>query len=156
MKTSNIFHKALFLLAVLTASFLGGQVLGQEFSQYGNPLIQMTIKEVTVVAEVVSTPPKLYQGLSHRKELPEGKGMLFLMDAARRHEFCMRDMLFAIDIIWIADGKVVGLHKHLSPSDKSSFHAPVPVRLILEVPGGFADRHGIKVGDPVVFQMPGF
>ena len=67
----------------------------------------------------------------------------------------MRDMLFPIDIIWIAKGKVAGLHKQLSPSNRSNFIAPVPVRLVLEVPAGFADRHGIKVGDPVVVQQGG-
>lgn len=106
-------------------------------------------------AEVVSTPKKLYLGLSHRQQLPEGKGMLFIMGASRRHNFCMRDMRFPIDIIWIAAGKVAGLHKQLSPGDKGNFRAPVPVPLVLEVPGGFADRYGIKVGDSVVFQQPG-
>jgi uncharacterized membrane protein (UPF0127 family) len=67
----------------------------------------------------------------------------------------MRDMLIPIDIIWIADAKVAGLHKELAPGDDSNFIAPAPVRLVLEVPAGFADRHGIKVGDPVVFQREG-
>ena len=151
-----MFHKATLLLVAFTVCLLSGQVSGQEFSPYGNSLARLTIKEVTVVAEVVSSPQKLYLGLSHRKELPEGSGMLFLLDTEKRHVFCMRDMLISIDIVWIAGGKVAGLHKQLSPKDKSSFTSPVPVRLVLEVPGGFVDRHGIKVGDPVVLQMPGF
>ena len=145
-------RKTLFFLIFLFTGFLSGQIWGQELSAYGNPLTRLTVKEIAVVAEVVSTPSKLYLGLSHRQNLPEGQGMLFLLGAARRHVFCMRDMLIPIDIVWIADGKVAGLHKQLSPSDASNFMAPVPVRLVLEVPGGFADRHGIKVGDPVVFQ----
>jgi uncharacterized membrane protein (UPF0127 family) len=149
-------HKALFFLVFFIGSLLSGQVWGQEFSEYGNPLTRLTVKDIPLVVEVVSTPQKLYLGLSHRQELPEGKGMLFLMDAARRHVFCMRDMLFNIDIIWIADGKVAGLHKQLSPGDRGNFISPVPVRLVLEVPGGFVDHHGIQVGDPVVFQMEDF
>jgi uncharacterized protein len=148
-----MFHKTLFFLAFFAASLIGGPVWGQEFSEYGNPLTRLTVKDIPVLAEVVSTPEKIYLGLSHRKELPEGRGMLFLMEAARRHAFCMRDMLFPIDIIWVADGKVAGLHKQLSPSDKGSFRAPVPVPLVLEVPGGFADRHGIKVGDSVTLPQ---
>lgn len=148
-------HKALFFLIFFVAGLLSGQVWGQELSAYGNPLTRLTVKDIPVVAEVVNTPPKLYLGLSHRRELPEGQGMLFLLGTARRHVFCMRDMLIPIDIIWIADSKVAGLHKQLSPSDDGDFIAPVPVRVVLEVPGGFADRHGIKVGDPVVFQRGG-
>ena len=66
----------------------------------------------------------------------------------------MRDMQFSIDIIWIADGKVAGVQPKLSPSDKGTFVSPVPVRLVLEVPGGFAETHGIKAGDPVVLNLP--
>ena len=148
-------HKNLIILIILAAGLLSGQVWGQEFSAYGNPLTRLTVKDVPVVAEVVSTPKKCYLGLSHRRELPEGQGMLFLLGAAHRHVFCMRDMRFPIDIIWIADGNVAGLHKQLSPRDNGNFISPVPVRLALEVPAGFADRHDIKVGDLVVFQRGG-
>ncbi|MFW6113125.1 MAG: DUF192 domain-containing protein [Thermodesulfobacteriota bacterium] len=147
-------HKTLIILAVFIAVFLNGPARGQEFSDYGNPLTTVHVKEIPVEAEVVSSPKKRYLGLSHRPELPEGRGMLFVMGAARRHAFCMRDMRFPIDIIWIADGKVAGLHKELSPNDKGSFRAPVPVPLVLEVPAGFADRYGLEVGDPVA--VPGF
>ena len=126
------------------------------YSASGNPLTRLTVKDIPVVAEVVSTPKKLYLGLSHRQDLPEGRGMLFLMGEARRYAFCMRDMRFPIDIIWITNGKVAGLHKQLSPSSKGSFRAPVPVSLVLEVPAGFVDRHGIKVGDPVTSQKENF
>jgi uncharacterized membrane protein (UPF0127 family) len=149
-------RKLLYLLIFIVFCLPSSQVWGQEISPYGNILTRLTVKDTTVVAEVVSTPKKCYLGLSHRPELPEGKGMLFIMGAAKRYAFCMRDMHFPIDIIWIADGKVAGLHKQLSPRDTGTFTAPVPVRQVLEVPGGFADRHGIKVGDPVVFQMEGF
>ncbi len=147
-------HKSLFILVFIVAVLVSGPVRAQEFSPYGNPLTTVAVKDIPVVAEVVSTPKKLYLGLGHRSELPEGQGMLFLMGATQRQVFCMRDMYFPIDILWIADGKVAGLHKQLSPGDKGNFRAPVPVPLVLEVPGGFADRYGIKVGDPVVFQKP--
>jgi len=156
VKTIPLSPTILVLLVCFVGGLPGGQVLGQDHSAYGNPLTRLTVKGVPIVAEVVSTPQRLYLGLSHRQELPEGRGMLFLMGSARRHAFCMRDMRFAIDILWIADGKVAGLHKQLSPSDTGSFRPPVPASLVLEVPGGFADRHGIKVGDPVILQSEGF
>jgi uncharacterized membrane protein (UPF0127 family) len=147
-------RRTLLTLALFVASLLPGLVWGQDYSEYGNHLTRLTVKDIPVVAEVVSTPEKLYLGLSHRKELPEGRGMLFLMSTEKRHAFCMRDMFFSIDIIWIADGKVAGIHQRLSPNDKGSFRAPVPVRLVLEVPGGFAERHQVKTGDPVKLQLP--
>ena len=138
----------------LAAALLAAPARGQEYSEFGNLLTHLTVKGVPVTAEVVNTPEKLYQGLSHRRGLTAGRGMLFLMDTAGRQAFCMRDMLFSIDIIWIADGRVAGVHQQLSPSDAGVFISPVPVRLVLEVPGGFALSHGIKVGDPVALQLP--
>ena len=77
-------RNALFFLIFFVTGLLSGQVWGQEFSPYGNPLTRLTVKDTPVVAEVVSTPKKRYLGLSHRRELPEGQGMLFLFRAPRR------------------------------------------------------------------------
>jgi uncharacterized membrane protein (UPF0127 family) len=145
--------KSLLALVVMAAVLLAAPVLGQEYSEFGNLLTRLAIKGVPLTAEVVSTPEKVYQGLSHRQGLTEDRGMLFLMNNAGLHAFCMRDMRFPIDIIWIADGKVAGMSEHLSPSYPGVVTPPVPVRLVLEVPGGFAERHGIKVGDPVVLKL---
>lgn len=148
-------RRSLLVLVVVSAFLLAAPVWGQEFSQAGNLLTHLTIRDVPVTAEVVSAPEQLYLGLSHRQALPEGLGMLFLLNQAALHSFCMRDMLFSIDIIWIADGKVAGIAPKLSPSFQGIVTPPVPVRLVLEVPGGFAERRGIKVGDPVKLQLPG-
>jgi uncharacterized protein len=144
----------LFLLWLcFTAALSAAPALGQEYSEAGNLLTHLTIKDVPITAEVVDTPDKVYLGLGHRQELPEGRGMLFVIPTLGRQAFCMRDMLISIDIFWIAEGKVVGIHPKLSPSDQGVFISPGPVRLVLEVPGGFADRHGIEVGDPVALKL---
>jgi uncharacterized membrane protein (UPF0127 family) len=147
--------RSLLVLVVVAAVLLTAPVCGQELSEAGNHLTHLTVGDVPVTAEVVSTPEKLYLGLSHRPGVPAGRGMLFLLDKAALHAFCMRDMLFSIDIIWIAAGKVVGIDANLSPSYQGIVAPPVPVRLVLEVPGGFAEGHGIKVGNPVRLQLPG-
>jgi hypothetical protein len=98
---------------------------------------------------VVKTPDKLYQGLGHRRELPEGQAMLFMMPLLEVQHFCMRGMQFPIDIIWIVQGKIVGLEKQVPPTFPGTLRSPQPVNYVLEVPGGFADRHGVKVGDQV-------
>jgi len=145
--------RSLFLLIFCAVALLAAPALGQEYSKAGNPWTHLTVKGVPVTAEVVSTPEKLYLGLGQRQALPEGRGMLFVIPELGRQAFCMRDMQFSIDIIWIADRKVAGIHPKLSPSDQGTFFSPVPVRLVLEVPGGFAQRHGIKVGDPVALPL---
>ncbi|MFZ2087163.1 MAG: DUF192 domain-containing protein [Desulfobaccales bacterium] len=147
--------RALRFLVSWFAILLASTTSAQEYSPYGNLLTRLTIRDVPITAEVVSTPEKHYLGLSHRQALAEGHGMLFVMETAAHQGFCMRDMLFSIDIFWIADGKVAGIHPRLSPKGQGTFVSPVPVRLVLEVPAGFAQRRGIKVGDPVTLQLPG-
>ena len=128
---------------------LAGPLAAEELSEYGNPFQWVTVGKVAVQAEVVKSPGKLFLGLGYRKELPEGRGMLFFMPQVERQDFCMRGMRFPIDIIWIVGGSIAGMEKNVSPQFTGTLCSPQPVNYVLEVPGGFCDRYGIKVGDPV-------
>ena len=121
-------------------------------SEYGNPFTWVTIGKTKVKAEVVSSLEKIYLGLGKRPELPEGRGMLFVMPQREIQEFCMRDMRFALDFIWLTPGRVAGLTKNVTPQDQQAgYKSPVPVNYLLEVLAGFCDRHGIKVGDKAIW-----
>ena len=121
-----------------------------ELSEYGNPFIWVKLGQVRVKAEVVSSPEKMYLGLGQRPALPEGRGMLFILPSLEVQSFCMRDMRFPLDFIWLVPGRVAGLTKNVSPQDQqASYDSPEPVNYVLEVPAGFCDRYGVKVGDPV-------
>jgi uncharacterized membrane protein (UPF0127 family) len=138
------------LLAAIAG--LAGLAGGQEVSEHGNPWVRVSLGKITVQAEAVRTPERLYLGLSYRKELPEGRGMLFFMPDTEVQTFCMRGMLIPLDLIWISDGRVAGLTRNVPPTFPGNLTSPVPVSHVLEVPGGFADRHGIREGDPVKWQ----
>ena len=69
---------ALVLTCLSGLSGLAGGAGGQGVSEQGNPWVRVSLGKVTVQAEAVRTPERLYQGLSYRRELPEGRGMLFL------------------------------------------------------------------------------
>jgi uncharacterized membrane protein (UPF0127 family) len=138
------------LLAAIAG--LAGLAGGQEVSEHGNPWVRVSLGKITVQAEAVRTPERLYLGLSYRKELPEGRGMLFFMPDTEVQTFCMRGMLIPLDLIWISDGRVAGLTRNVPATFPGDLTSPVPVSHVLEVPGGFADRHGIREGDPVKWQ----
>jgi uncharacterized membrane protein (UPF0127 family) len=139
------------MAALLLAACLGvsGWSWGQEVSESGNPWLWVTVGKVTIKAEAVRTPQKLYLGLSYRQELPEGRGMLFFMPTVEVQEFCMRGMHFPLDFIWIRDGRVAGLTRNVPPDFPGDLTSPQPVQYVLEVPAGFADKYAIQVGDPV-------
>jgi uncharacterized membrane protein (UPF0127 family) len=135
---------ATLLLLVAAA----GAISAEERSEYGNPFTWVTLGQVKVKAEAVQSPQKTYLGLSHRKELPEGRGMLFAMPAKELQRFCMRGMNFPLDFIWLVPGKVAGLAQNVPADFPGEICSPEPVSHVLEVPAGFIERYGIQVGDP--------
>jgi len=142
-------HLSAWVMAGLLLAALSGLAGGQEVSEHGNPWVWVTVGKATVQAEAVRTPERLYLGLSYRSELPEGRGMLFFMPEQEVQTFCMRGMRIPLDLIWISDGRVAGLTRNVPPTFPGGLISPAPVSHVLEVPGGFADRHGIKAGDRV-------
>jgi len=137
------------VMAGLLLAALSGLAGGQEVSEYGNPWLWLKVGQVTVKAEAVRTPAQLYRGLSHRCELPEGRGMLFFMPEKEVQTFCMRGMRFPLDFIWISEGRVVGLTRHVPPTFAGDLTSPEPVNYVLEVPGGFTVKYSVKIGDRV-------
>jgi uncharacterized membrane protein (UPF0127 family) len=140
------------ILAVLLS--IAGLAGGEEVSEQGNPWVWVTIGKVKVKAEAVSTPERLHLGLSYRRNLPEGQGMLFFMPEISVQSFCMRGMRFPLDFIWIVDGRVAGITRKVPSTFPGDLPSPTPVNYVLEVPSGFADKYGIKVGDQVTGSNP--
>jgi uncharacterized membrane protein (UPF0127 family) len=110
-------------------------------------------ERVRVAVDVVDTPAARAQGLSGRAGLAPDEGMLFLFEAPRVQSFWMKDMRFEIDIVWIRDGRIVGITPNVplpkSPRDLPQFSSPVPCDVVLEVRAGAARRWGLALGDPV-------
>jgi hypothetical protein len=143
----KIFSSAFFITVLLLLA--AGAASSQDLSENGNRLTPVTLGKVRLKAEVVETPEKTYLGLGYRQSLPPDRGMLFIFTEESYQQFCMRGMQFAIDILWIGRGQVVGMEENVQPGEQRPLESPEPVRYVLEVNGGFARRQGIKVGDPV-------
>lgn len=57
-------------------------------------------------------------GLSGRGSLEQDEGMLFPFDPPERPAFWMNKMRFPIDIVWIKDGKIIGISSRLPVPDE--------------------------------------
>lgn len=91
------------------------------------------------------------QGLTGRATLPEDVGMfyVFQMDDSGRL-FGTKGMKFPVDIIWANNERtVVHISKNVPPDFDGDLKSLWPARYVLEVNGGYADRHGIDVGDTI-------
>jgi len=100
-----------------------------------------------VSLEVAATPAERERGLMYRSSLAEGRGMLFVFDEDGNHGFWMKNTLIPLDMLFIArDGTVVGVHANATPLSTANISVGKSSRYVLEVPGGWAARHGIAAG----------
>jgi uncharacterized membrane protein (UPF0127 family) len=113
--------------------------------------VAVHLSGATVRAEVAADIKSRERGLSGRRSLPEGKGMLFVYRDHGARIYWMKGMKFSIDIVWIDRGRVTGIERN-APVPQG--HLPLyssggPADHVLEVPAGWAGRHGAKRGDRV-------
>lgn len=119
------------------------------------PTHSLTAGDIMIEVALADTPNTRAQGLSGTTMLRDGEGMLFVFDSDGQHAFWMKDMQYAIDIIWIdVSRSVVHIEPSVGPETyPRSFMPPLPARYVLEVPAGFATEHGIGVGSKLEFSL---
>lgn len=122
-------------------------------------LPRLQVGDEVIQVEIADEPEEMQRGLSGRKELVEGTGMLFLFTPAQNVWFWMPDMHFSIDMLFIRSGKIVHLEPNVPffPADYPEADLPrydpgQKVDMVLEVPAGWSEKHGIEIGDAVGLQ----
>lgn len=119
------------------------------------PPAQVRINGVTWTVELAMTEPAKYTGLSGRRELPRGHGMLFLYPQEAELSFCMRGCDVPIDIAFLdRDLRVVNLYEMQVEADRAgrtAYRSHLPAQYALEVPGGALKRAGVRVGQQAEF-----
>ena len=77
--------------------------------------------------------------------------MLFVYSDHSARTFWMKGMRFPIDIIWIDRGRVRGIERSVPVPQGTLplYSSGGPADHVLEVPAGWARRHGTRRGDRV-------
>lgn len=116
----------------------------------------LKIGKTSIYVDIADTPVLREHGLSGREALSGDRGMYFIFDRSDFYQFWMKDMNFPIDIIWIDETmSVVDITLNVLPSSfPKTFTSRAPARYVLEVPAGFSERAGIKIGDQVEIMTP--
>lgn len=143
-------HAVLIILATLLSALLLFWVRSQKTSAGQLKVGGRAVFQIEIVDNVLSQA----RGLSGRVSLDEDAGMLFVFSRPANRYFWMKDMQFPLDVLWIREGKVIGIerdvpHPGLNNGQTTRFQSPEPADTVLEINAGQAAKKGIKVGDKV-------
>jgi uncharacterized membrane protein (UPF0127 family) len=104
--------------------------------------------------EFAATDDELDRGLMYRRELPEGRGMLFDFKQDRPVGMWMKNTYISLDMLFIrSDGTIVKIAEKTRPHSLDNIMSGRPVRAVLEVVGGTARKFGIRPGDRVIHPI---
>lgn len=151
--------KKFWIVLILTAVILiglffifdsRGEQEKNNFAEEAQPKTQLSINGVEIEVAVADTPEERVKGLSGMDRIPF-QGMLFIFDSPAQEGFWMKDMRFAIDIIWIGENfKVVDMKEGVKPETFPEIFEPrEEAGYVLEVPAGFSKLHSLKIGSEV-------
>lgn len=146
-------YKFVFILALVILGAFAFLWYQNDFKNQSNKeYINLTLNNEDVEAEIVRSIQAKILGLSGRDGLAPNTGMLFVFTETHNPEIWMKDMKFAIDIIFISkEGTVVAVFENATP--ESYFEKPPKIfktlegsRYVLEVPAGTVQDARLRVG----------
>ena len=139
-------------IAVLAALLLAGCGSDEKDSAGA---VRLEVGSAVVKAEIADDDAERRRGLGSRDRLARDAGMYFLLtgDAPR---IWMKGMRFPLDLVWIKGGRVVDVTPRVpdqppgTPESELPVYGPSqPANRVLEVNAGWAERNGVRRGDPV-------
>ncbi len=149
MKRSLTWWPGLLLGLLLWAFPAGGQA--PPGGQPPLPTAVLLVGGERLVVELPRTGRERMAGLAGRAGLAEGRGMAFIQQPPAQMAMVMQGMRFALDFLWCREGKVAAISRRVPPDPQGrfSYPSPGPVELVVELPAGWAEAHGVGVGTPV-------
>lgn len=147
---SNLLVQLLWVVMVILPVWGGNQTHIKLFLPDGT----------AITVELAVTPEERQQGLMFRDRINLDQGMLFLFERDGKHSFWMKNMKFAIDILWLdRDKRIIHMEKDVPPcqsEDCPSYAPDLPARYVLELAAGSVDRLNIRLYERVDFvREPG-
>jgi len=121
----------------------------------GEPRVEISDargSEAVVSVEIADNAAARELGLMYRQHLGQDAGMLFVFKQPQHLTFWMKNTEIPLDMIFAgADGTVVGIIADAEPFSERQLSVTGDSQYVLEVNGGFAQRHGIKPGNKLQF-----
>jgi len=105
-------------------------------------------------AMVADSPAERYTGLSDTDSLGPNEGMVFIYPRTAERTFVMREMAFPLDMLFVdGNGTITRIHHAPVESDGDLTPYTGSAKWVVEVNRGWADEHGVSVGDRVTVHL---
>ena len=141
--------RALSLVAFIIFGLFAAAVPAREAGQQTLEIATKSGVHVFAV-EIADNDADRAKGLMYRKELPEGRGMLFDFHREQEVSFWMQNTYIPLDMVFIrGDGRILRIAENTEPLSTRLIPSGGPVRAVLEVIGGTTRKLGIAPGDRV-------
>lgn len=148
-------HKARYIIAIVFAAVIGLMVFLflPNPERVTSPYVE--IGDTKFPVDIADSDAERIQGLSNSASLPELTGMLFVFPEPAQQCIWMKDMNYAIDIIWLnSTGHVKDIKERVSPeSYPDQFCSSDAVSYVLELPSGTVEATGISVNEYANIQL---
>ena len=155
----NKFIYLVFFIAVITATYFLfiKKPSDPDFKKEGDvTFFRKNDKQdiVHIDVEVANNNNDRMKGLMFRREMDEDHGMLFIFEAPDMQSFWMRNTILPLDIMFIDSvGVIDTIYRRTTPYSEKSIPSRRRVQFVVEVNGGWSDKHGIKEGDLIEFNV---
>lgn len=116
--------------------------------------VKIQVANEVIDCEIANTHASRSKGLMGRKELPEGRGMLFIYPHAEVLCFWMKNTLIPLSIGFFDDKKILIKMLDMEPpigDNYIRYYSTDPARFALEVPKGWFKKNKIQIGDKFSF-----
>jgi uncharacterized membrane protein (UPF0127 family) len=104
--------------------------------------------------EMATTEEEKTTGLMYRKELADGRGMLFDFSPPQEVSMWMKNTYVSLDMIFIrSDGRILRIAENTEPLSTAIIPSRGLAKGVLEVIAGTAKKYGIEPGDRVAHPL---
>ena len=147
---TRVWGSAVWISIALAGALIAFTAPGAQAASI-QPLEIVTKTGVQVFSvEMATTEEEKTTGLMYRKELADGKGMLFDFTPEQEVSMWMKNTYISLDMIFIrADGRILRIAENTEPQSTKIISSGGPAKGVLEVIAGTAKKYGIAPGDLV-------
>ena len=118
----------------------------------GAQTARLQTPRATFSLAIADTDAARHKGLGGRTSMPANQGMLFEFGVPSNECFWMKDMRFALDMVWLDSSKrVIQVRPNLSPATYPQTFCAPNTKYVVELNAGQAARAGIALGQQLSF-----